>query len=551
MQKRQITLFTIFVLCLLAMVACGGDNNAAPTQAPQAPQATSEPAQLGQPAATEAAPAATEAAPEAPAASGAINSLQDVENAVIQIIAQGTFVDPELGAQYNVAGSGSGFIIDESGIAVTNNHVVTGAASLQVYVAGEDRPRNARVLGVSECSDLAVIDIDGEGFPYLAWHDGPVSVGLDVYAAGFPLGDPEFTLTRGIVAKENANGETNWASVDRVIQHDATINPGNSGGPLVDSNGQVVGVNYAGAAGVDQYFAIAREEALPIIDQLRGGQDVTSIGINGLAVTDGESISGIWVSSVKSGSPADEARIEAGDILVSLEDLVLATDGTMADYCDVLRSRGAADTMDVQVLRFSTGEVLEGQLNGRELETTVVFSSALEDQVAAEPAGSTAPANEYMTITDDTGTLIVEVPTTWTETAGGPWTSQDGSEIGLSVSASPNLQDYLFSWGTPGMFFGATTELDGTIDDTLDLVSSNSAGVAADCSYDGRYDYADPLYSGKYDLWVNCGGQGTVYVVLVVWPEDASYTIVVTVQAVTQADLEALDHILNTFIVNL
>lgn len=221
------------------------------------------------------------------------------------------------------------------------------------------------------------------------------------------------------MAKENANGETNWASVDRVIQHDATINPGNSGGPLVDSNGQVVGVNYAGAAGVDQYFAIAREEALPIIDQLRGGQDVTSIGINGLAVTDGESISGIWVSSVKSGSPADEARIEAGDILVSLEDLVLATDGTMADYCDVLRSRGAADTMDVQVLRFSTGEVLEGQLNGRELETTVVFSSALEDQVAAEPAGSTAPANEYMTITDDTGTLIVEVPTTWTETAGG------------------------------------------------------------------------------------------------------------------------------------
>ena len=115
---------------------------------------------------------------------------------------------------------------------MTNNHVVTGAALLQVYVGGEtDRVYSARVLGVSECSDLAVIYIEGDGFPFLQWYEDEIDVGLDVYAAGFPLGDPEYTLTKGIISKARTSGETDWASVDAVVEHDATINPGNSGGP--------------------------------------------------------------------------------------------------------------------------------------------------------------------------------------------------------------------------------------------------------------------------------------------------------------------------------
>jgi len=67
-------------------------------------------------------------------------------------------------------GSGSGFIIDPGGIAVTNNHVVTGAARIKVYFSGSEKAYNARILGVSECSDLAVIDIEGDGYPYLDWY---------------------------------------------------------------------------------------------------------------------------------------------------------------------------------------------------------------------------------------------------------------------------------------------------------------------------------------------------------------------------------------------
>ena len=135
---------------------------------------------------------------------------------------EGSFVDPEYGDVYNAGGSGSGFVIDLSGIAVTNNHVVTGATFLQVCVDGEVEPRNARILGVSECSDLAVIDIDGTGFPCLECSDGPIEVGTKIYVAGFPDGDPEYALVEGIVSKAKSDADTYWASVDSAIEHDRT-----------------------------------------------------------------------------------------------------------------------------------------------------------------------------------------------------------------------------------------------------------------------------------------------------------------------------------------
>jgi len=220
----------------------------------------------------------TEESPVAP-----VSSLDTVESAVIRIVAEGSFVDPEQGELPNVAGSGSGFVISEDGVAVTNNHVVTGAALLDVYIAGEEEPRNARVLGVSECSDLAVIDIEGEGFDTLGWASEMPGVGEEVYAAGYPLGESAFTLTKGIVSRASAPGESSWASVDSVLLHDATINPGNSGGPLGDARGRVVGVNYAGDTAAGQCFAISTDEALPLIDDLRAGRDQTTIGVNGEA----------------------------------------------------------------------------------------------------------------------------------------------------------------------------------------------------------------------------------------------------------------------------
>jgi serine protease Do len=529
----------IGVVLLLASLACGPGGE--PTATPEPPPPTVTKA-VEKPATPE--PPPPTATPEP--VSLAITSLQDVRNAVIQIEAQGSFVDPQVGLQLNAAGFGSGFIIDESGIAVTNNHVVTGAALLRVYVGGESEPRNARVLGASECSDLAVIDLEGEGYPYLEWYEGAIPVGLDVYAAGFPLADPEYTLTRGIVSKERAGGESDWASVDYVVEHDATINPGNSGGPLVSADGKVVGVNYASAAGVSQYFAIARDEALEVIDQLRSEQDVTSIGVNGIAVYDG-SISGIWVSSVKSGSPADRAGVQGGDIITAIEGFVLATDGTMADYCDILRSHNPDDVLAIEVLRYSTEEYLAGQLNGRELEQSFSFANELGDEVGVAGEAAGPGYSSYTLVTDDSSAIQVEIPVEWDDFNGGNWT-RDDRIIGAAISASSSLDDFWNTFSTPGIWFGASEELAYEYYDAATFLDT-LADYSDSCVYEGRFEYEDPAYSGLYDYYSNCGSAGSNVINVVAFPPDYAYLVWVQTQVVDDADLEALDRILNSFYV--
>lgn len=302
--------------------------------------------------------------------SGAVSDLDGVQAATIQIIAEGTSVDPQQGTQLNAGWAGSGFFITSDGLAVTNNHVVTGAAILKVFIGGDTKTEyDARVVGVSECADLAVIQVDTSDVSFLKWYDGDIKTGMEVYAAGYPLAEPEFNLTKGIISKTAASGQTNWASMKSVIGHDATINPGNSGGPLVTADGEVVGVNYRGRAEANQYFAIGAVVALPVIEELQGGKDKDSIGVNGEAISFGPNSEypGIWVYSVESGSLADKAGVEAGDIILEMEKILLATDGTYKQYCDVLRGHKTDETMALRVYRPTTDEILEGQLNGDEL----------------------------------------------------------------------------------------------------------------------------------------------------------------------------------------
>ena len=480
---------------------------------------------------------------------GPISELADVRKAVVQIEAIGTFVDPEEGFMANAAGRGSGFIIDQTGIAVTNNHVVTGGALFRVFVEGEDEPLNARLLGVSECADLAVIDIQGDGFPYLDWYEGPIRVGKDVYAVGFPLGDPEFTMTRGIIAKEEANGDTSWASIDDVLQHDADINPGNSGGPLVDENGEVVGINYR-LNDAGQYFAISRDEALPLIDKLRRGEDVDSIGINSEAVSDGESIYGIWAASVESGSPADEVGLLPGDIILNIEGLDLAVDGTMATYCEILRSHSPEDVLAMTVLRLETDEVLEGQLNGRPLEQSFSLAETMDDTGSGDTEDGALPSasayEAYMSITDEQGIISVEVPVEWADVQERPWMDGDENEIGIELWASTDVEAFSNNWGYPGLIFYYSDQFDADItpDDLLDAVDYSEG-----CTYDGRSEVPDGFYTGAYDIWTGCGESGSESLIMALTPEEGDYLLRVEVYSVTDADLEALDRILDTFLI--
>ena len=242
--RRRVAGATMIATCGLLVAACGGSGSGVsksttPAAATDAVETTDKPVTTKTPITADPTDAtdATDA-PEptndttdtstkttAAAAGEAISGVDGAQSGAIQIIAQGSLRDPEIGT-YTEGSSGSGFFISPDGYAVTNNHVVTGAATLEVYVAGDlSTSYNAQVIGVSECNDLALIKVGGTGdVPYFTWYDGDVQAGLDVYAAGFPLGDPEFTLTKGIVAKAKAGGDlTGTSSIDHTIEHDAGV----------------------------------------------------------------------------------------------------------------------------------------------------------------------------------------------------------------------------------------------------------------------------------------------------------------------------------------
>lgn len=535
-SRRNAPTLMMFVGMLVFLLAACGDDDAEP--------ASTEPA--GAAAVTATASASPTPAPtEEPG--GAVSSLEDVQQAVVRIVAEGTFRDPQFGEQLNVAGSGSGFIVDASGLVVTNNHVVTGAALLRVFVGGSDRPLNARLLGVSECSDLAVIDLDGDNHPFLSLYEGSVQTGLSAFAAGFPLGDPEFTLTRGIISKARADGESEWASVDYVLEHDARINPGNSGGPLVTDDGAVIGVNYASSSDTNQYFAIGLEELRRIIDRLSAGEDVNSIGVNGQAVAFGDD-TGIWVASVRSGSPADVVGIEPGDIITRLEGLLLSTDGTMRDYCDILRTHGPDDVLSIEVLRSDSGQLLEGRLNsGATLEESFSFARELGSELAT-PAAAAPAYSGFREVTDDSGVLFVEVPIEWIDVDGTPWF--DDEPFAPSITAARNVESFWANWTEPGVFFGVSEDL-GALTDVPGLLDEVRSAFNLDesCEFVGRFDYSDVFYAGQYDHFENCGGEGVLYISLVALPDDGAFMISVQVQLLTQEDAEVLDQILGTFVV--
>jgi S1-C subfamily serine protease len=307
------------------------------------------------------------------AAGDPVASLDDVEQATLYIEAKGRYWDFDDAVQKVGDWTGSGFIIDPSGIAVTNNHVVAGASTLNAYIGGKGEPISAKVLGRSECSDLAVLQLNAEDLSYLKWYTDTPKVGLKVYAAGYPLSDPQYDLQDGIISKAKAGGDTTWSSIKQVMQHSASLNPGNSGGPLVTEKGAVVGVNYRSRDAAKQYFAIARDEALPLIKAMREGKDVDTLGIApeaDILTVGGDKISGIWVTAIQSGSPADKAELKAGDFIYEMEGIPLSDDGTMKAFCSVVRSRKAGEPITMKVLRVPTSETLEGQFNGRALKVT-------------------------------------------------------------------------------------------------------------------------------------------------------------------------------------
>ncbi len=474
------------------------------------------------------------------------SNLSTLKSSVVQILAEGEIRDPGDG-QTSFKSSGSGFFITADGKIVTNNHVVTGAGALTVLIGGETKDRfPARVLGVSECSDLAVLElVDAGSYPALSWSTKTVVPPLETYAAGFPLGDPEFTVTRGVVSKAEASGDTSWASVRHVIEHDANIQPGNSGGPLVDAEGKLIGVNYAGGdpgTGTAQFFAIAQDLAQPLITELQSGNKET-IGVNGQAFLDKEAnLSGVWVRGLTPGGPASNAGVKPGDIITTLNGVDLGG-GNMAPYCRVLRSAQPEAAMSIRVLRFDTKEVLEGELFGKPLASVFSFAQQLQEQVPTGGGAGVPTSGEFVRIVDDTQTISVEVPKEWSDVKTA---AQDLAGLGTkqpTIIAAPNAATFENAFG-PGVAL-VLLEIPGVGSVDKDEVLRGMEASIPECS-DFKYsDYKDNRYSGRY-LTADC--DKTLGVVALVSPiNDNDKALLIVAQAATEGDLAAIDKALSSF----
>ena len=274
-------------------------------------------------------------------------------------------------------GQGSGFIIDADGHILTNNHVIAGARQVEVTLSTKKKYR-AEVIGADRQKDLAVLQINAKGLAPLTLGDSKtLEVGQKVYAIGNPFG-LNGTMTRGIISSIRSVRGPEGNGIDGAIQTDAAINPGNSGGPLLNSHGDVIGINSmiltGGAeqsAGVG--FAIPINSAKAVLNDLVqfGRVRRPSLGIAGLLPIGPEladqmglaADAGVLIQQVVPGGAADRAGLRGGHERAYLGntpiyiggDLIVEIEGqdieTPQDIANVLDNHHSGDTVKVTVYR--------------------------------------------------------------------------------------------------------------------------------------------------------------------------------------------------------
>jgi serine protease Do len=294
--------------------------------------------------------------------------------------------DPRQQRDTPTRGEGSGFIVDANGIVLTNAHVVQDAKEVTVKLT-DKREFVAKVLGSDRKSDVAVLKIDAKGLPTVRLGDpSKVKVGEWVVAIGAPFGF-ENSVTQGIVsAKGRVLPDGSYVPF---LQTDVAINPGNSGGPLFNLDGEVIGINsqiYSRSGGYQGVsFSIPMDVAMNVADQLRDNGHVSRarLGVTiqsldqGLAKSFGlDTAKGALVASVEKDSPADQAGIEAGDIILSVGGQPIADSSELPVK---IASRQPGSKVDVEVWRKSRKQSLSVKLGEMDAPRT---AATQRDQAA-------------------------------------------------------------------------------------------------------------------------------------------------------------------------
>ncbi|HUX45229.1 MAG TPA: trypsin-like peptidase domain-containing protein [Terracidiphilus sp.] len=273
-------------------------------------------------------------------------------------------------------GQGSGFILDKAGHVLTNYHVIEGANRGIEVMLSNKRSYSAKVVGFDKLHDLALLQIDAPNLqPVTLANSSNLSVGQEVYAIGNPFGLAG-TMTRGIISSIRSIHNADGAPIEDAIQTDAAINPGNSGGPLLNSHGEVIGINTMILSNSDQNagigFAIPINTAKAVLGDLtrygrvrRPSLGIESLGVGpdlaqqmGLAAN-----SGVLIQRVIPGGAAEHAGLRGGNEQAYLGntpirlggDLIVAIDGQPVtdpqDISAIMDKHQAGDTIQVTIYR--------------------------------------------------------------------------------------------------------------------------------------------------------------------------------------------------------
>ena len=288
----------------------------------------------------------------------------------------------------SMQGMGSGFIVDASGVILTNAHVVEGADEVRVRLT-DRREFKGKVLGADKATDIAVVKIEASGLPVVKLGDpSKVRVGEWVAAIGSPFGF-ENTVTQGIVSATSRSLPD--GSYVPFLQTDAAVNPGNSGGPLFNLKGEVIGINsqiYSRTGGYQGLaFAVPIDVAVNVQRQLvaHGRVERGRIGVTIQEVSQPLAQSfgldrprGALVASVEDGSPADKGGLKAGDVLLAVEGKTI--------------ERSAEVPLVVAAAKPGSKVTFEVWRDGRKQTLGVTVGAVQADEVAAAPQGEAGAA---------------------------------------------------------------------------------------------------------------------------------------------------------------
>jgi serine protease Do len=315
-----------------ALVATRNENNKIATPSVTVPAATSASGKASTQKELAPAPVGATIDPKLPPPLKIRELLMTVQPAVVSIATQSGFALNE----FDPTGAGTGMVVTEDGYILTNNHVIEQASSVKVTFA-DRKVRNAVVVGTDPSNDVALIKVEAKGLPTVKLGSSKaLQVGDQVVAIGNALALPGGpTVTTGIVSALNRSLQGDGETLEGLVQTDAAINPGNSGGPLVNTAGEVVGMNTAiirNTANIG--FSIASDRISPILEKLKknavAGGDVfkprTFLGVTMYELTPDMverfglgTDKGVLVTDVNIGSPADNAGLQAGDVVVKFD----------------------------------------------------------------------------------------------------------------------------------------------------------------------------------------------------------------------------------------